>query len=448
MSPSSRTRWLRGRRDLDGFAIALGVIALVGLAVRLWFTLGVARGMALPFDSQTYHLLGSNLADGRGYVRPTEGTPTAEFPPGLPAVVALATKLGARRLEHQALATSAIGVGTVVLLGLVGRRIAGARVGLVAAGIVAVHPLFFQPDGILMSESPYLFLISGVLLSALTAYEDPSRWCRWAALGAMVGAAALTRAEALLFVPVLLVPLGLARGGSTLRLRGRAALVACLGAVVVVAPWTIRNAVTFHQFIPVSNNAGTVLLGANCRATYWGRDVGAWEFGCIAAEVARDPEHLAIGAGDRNEAETYDEWRAAGMEYAADHLVDLPRLAVVRVLRTWGLWNPATLVDFDVREGRHRMLQTVGYWVGMLLLPFAAAGAVIVGRGRRSALLIVLAPAFLALVVPMVTYGSTRMRAVAEPSLVVLATVGLVSAAGGLQRRVQARSAADEGAQS
>ena len=58
---------------------------------------------------------------------------------------------------------------------------------------------------------------------------------------------------------------------------------------VVVVPWTIRNQQTFHQFVPVSNNLGTALAGANCRLTYSGTSLGSWRstFGTGDAAAGR-----------------------------------------------------------------------------------------------------------------------------------------------------------------
>ena len=65
----------------------------------------------------------------------------------------------------------------------------------------------------------------------------------------------------------------------------------------------------------------------------------------------------------------------AGLSYARHHLGSLPKVAAVRVLRTWGLYAPHQQIDFESLEGRPRAWQqrgTIMYWV---LLPFSIAGA-------------------------------------------------------------------------
>jgi asparagine N-glycosylation enzyme membrane subunit Stt3 len=74
-------------------------------------------------------------------------------------------------------------------------------------------------------------------------------------------------------------------------------------------------------------------------------------------------------------------------------------------------------------------------WALMLL---SVAGAFVLRR-RRHDLLVLLAPVALVLLVAAVTYGTTRFRFAAEPSLCILAAVALVTAAGALRERLPAR---------
>ena len=439
---------LRSRRR---FLLGLLGLALLGFVARAWFATEVVPETSLPGDPRTYHLLGRNLADGLGYVRPAEInlpgaalTPTAEFPPGLPAIIAVATELGARSPERRALLTSLLGAGTVAWVGLLGRRLAGPAVGLVAAGIVAVHPLMVQPDAVLMSEGPYFFAISAVLLSAFAAWDHAGQWWRWAVLGALIGLAGLVRPEALLLAPALVLPMAIARRRDAAWRGVGAFVLAAAVAVLVVTPWTVRNAVKLDHLVPVASNNGVVVLGANCDDVYSGREIGSWSFGCIAVVASLTPERSRISADGRNEVQVYDFWRSEGLEYMRDHWTRLPVVVPVRVLRTLGLWNPADQLDFDVPEGRNRTAQTIGFVVHWVLLPFAIGGAVWAWRRRRGLTAILLVPVAIVLAESALFYGSTKMRAAAEPSLAVLAATGVVAAVLALRaRRLPAPPASD-----
>lgn len=418
------------RDDRRRFWLAVGVITVGALAVRLVFTLTVAADLPLRSDPRSYHFLGLNLADGLGFVRPPQDAPgaplvpTAQFPPLFPALLGLASWLGARTPTTQALASCFVGAGTVTLVALVGRRFADNLVGVGAALLAAIHPLFFQVSGTLQSEALYLFFVSAVLLAALCARDDAGTWWRWAVLGAMVGLAILTRTEALLFVPVLTVPLALIKGGPDARARIVAAVLVVAATVVVLAPWAVRNTIEFDRVL-LSNNGGTVALGANCDETYDGENLGSWEFGCIASDVAEHPGRNQIRPDGPTEADVYSRWQRLGTAYASDHLGELPKVVGARLLRTWGLyWDPDDQISFDVDEGREHTAQTVGYWLALALLPFAIGGTVLSYR-RRRAVGVLLAPLLVATITTVVGFGSTRMRVVAEPSLAVLAVCGI-----------------------
>ena len=109
--------------------------------------------------------------------------------------------------------------------------------------------------------------VGAIVLLSYRFVERPTQG-RVFALGVLAGLAALTREEALWFIPVLLIPLAWKAGRGRLRL----CLLAVLGALVVVAPWTVRNYFAFHSFVPVANS-GAVIDGANNHCAYYGNHI-------------------------------------------------------------------------------------------------------------------------------------------------------------------------------
>jgi len=126
------------------FLVALGAIAGAALVVRVLVIVLVDPHVPPLGDASAYHLLANHLADGRGYIRPFDlvkfhlVVPTAEYPPLHPFVVSLFARVGMRSVEAQRIGLAIVGSVTVGLMGLLGRRIAGNAVGLVAAGIAAI----------------------------------------------------------------------------------------------------------------------------------------------------------------------------------------------------------------------------------------------------------------------------------------------------------------------
>ena len=420
------------------FAFALTGIALVALGIRIAFVVVVAPRVPSLGDASAYHLIAEHLARGGGYIRPFDDLllhiqrPTAEYPPLFPALLSLPARLGAHSVEQQRIFVAFVGAGTVALVGMLGRRVASGAAGLVAAALAAVYPMLFLSEATLMADSLYAALVTLILICAYRAYDDPRPAC-FVALGAAIGIATLTRAEGALLGVVVAVPLIWLVRDVALRARLARVAIALGVAVAVVAPWTIRNAVQFHAFVPVSNNIATLVDGANCDATYGGAQLGLWRgtFAQAGATARALPqaegcfEGFDIADPQFDEADAASAHTRAGTGYARHHLGSLPKVSAVRVLRTWGAYAPSQQVNFESLEGRPRAWQmrgTVMYWV---LAPLAVAGAVILRR-RRRLLWPLAATAVAVTIVAASTYGQQRFRIAAEPALLVLAAVTLV----------------------
>ena len=391
----------------------LAAIVAGAVVLRLLYVLVLARHVPMAGDSQFFNAEANLVAEGKGYIEPfvnaAYGTsvPTAAHPPLYPTVLAGLSLVGLKSvLAHRALGAF-LGGATIVLVALIGRRVGGERVGLVAALIAALYPLLVAADGAPMSESLYGLLIAGCLLLALRLRERRGSVAAAAALGAVIGLAALTRSEALLLLVLLGLPLVWRRWRA-----GLALLAAC---VVVLIPWTIRNYSVFDRFTLISHNDSTVLAGANCERTYHGADLGSWRFDCISPRTTfKEGKQAAI-------------WRREGIDYATGHAGRWPAVVPVRVLRTWDFWQPHRQVD--LAEGRARWAETAGVIAYFLLLPFAVGGAVLLWRRDRGAALILLAPALLVTISSAIGYGNPRFRHAFEMSIVVLAGMAVVAVA-------------------
>jgi len=420
----------------DRFPAALSGVALAALVVRIVFVKVVRPKVPAIGDATAYHLLGEHLARGDGYIRPFDDLllhrvrATAEYPPLFPALLAIPARLGVHSVDGQRIFVALVGTVTVVLIGLLGRRVGGRRVGLIAAALAALYPMLFQSEATLMADALYVPLVVTTLLLAYRAHDKPTL-ARYAALGVAIGLATLTRAEGLLLGVVVTIGCALA-AGAPLATRVLRTAVAIGVALLVIAPWTIRNAVRFHAFVPVSTNVSTLVDGANCDATYHGTLLGLWRetFGASGTVDRSRPQSAAcfegfdIGDPNFDEASVASTHLRAGISYAKHHVSEQPKVMAVRVLRTWALYAPGQQVNFETLEGRPKTWQWLGtamYW-GML--PFAITG-VVVARRRREFLWPLLATAVTVTLVAALTYGQQRFRIAAEPAVLVLAAGGL-----------------------
>jgi 4-amino-4-deoxy-L-arabinose transferase-like glycosyltransferase len=411
---------------------------LIIVAVAAAWRVGVLivdkwRQPLLLNDSLYYAGQAQQLARGIWFREIFVDQPGAEHGP-LTSLVLAPVAGGSDPVPWMRLVTVLFGIVTVLLIGLLGRRVGGDRVGLVAASIAAIYPNLWMNDGLVMSESVSVFVVCVVLLVTLRviADEHASRWSL-VVLGACTGLGALARSElALLAVGVAL--LVWATAGWRWRTVVRPALVV-LGAVVVVAPWVVFNMARFERPVTLTTNDGTTLLGANCDATFRGEALGGWSVLCVVSDPAyRMDEEPSVRSVRQ---------RSLALAYVRDHVGDLPRVTAARVGRTLDLYGLGNLVQQDVGEERYRWASWAGIVMWWLLAPLAVAGAVLgVRRGlvARRDLWALALPCIAVAVTTVLFYGAHRIRSSMEPTVVVLAAVALVALLGSSNSAPASRS--------
>ena len=400
-------------------------IAGAGLALRAAYVLLVAERVPGLGDAEELHGLANVIADGRGYVNPfappgTEAEPTAHKPPLYPLLLAGVSALGGQGWTAHQLASALMGTATVLVLGLLGLRIAGPRAALIAAGLGAVYPAFVARDASLHSETLAALLVALALLTAWWAHERPTT-ARLALLGGVIGLAGLARSEGVLLLVLLALPVVWHRAGPR-RTRGLAVVVgAC---VLVLTPWLVRCWIAFDQPVAITTSSGDLLAGANCAEVYGGPLIGQWAFNCV------------LGEQGANEAEIGNRLRDRGLRYAREHTGRLPAVLTARALRPWGLYRPSQEVGLQrLGGGGPRVMGWLGLVVAWILLPAAVAGAVLLRRRGRP-LAILLAPIALVVVLSLAAYGILRFRAAADVTILLLAAVALDAVVG---RRMTSR---------
>jgi 4-amino-4-deoxy-L-arabinose transferase-like glycosyltransferase len=412
----------RLRRDPSWFRPTLfGVVAL-GAIVRIAFAISV-MSRVLSGDAHFFHTTAAQIANGKGY-------PTAAHPPVFPYLLAVFDLVGISSVGAQRIAVSIVASAGVLLVGLLGRKVAGPIVGIVAALIAATDPLWFQPGAVLMSESIYLVAIPGMLLMALLCIEKPSV-LRFGGLGLLIAIATLIRSEAVDFIALLGLPVVLmAVGDWRRRIRTGVALVA--GFALVITPWLVKNEIQLGG-ATLSTNGGGTLAGSYCAATFNPSDsaYGSYDGACSLIAIydlvhyTRPPN----GAKHFTELELDHGATRVAETFARNHLSDLPGVVVARELSVWGFGNQEYQLGLASYEGRVQTYEQAGrvlYWV---LLPFVILGILVLARTSRRRFVVTAIPIAVVAVNSAVFYGSTRMRMAAEPSLAVLASIGLVAAA-------------------
>lgn len=418
----------RPRRGRPGppFAPWLAVY-LVALALRVAYVWVAAGPHATPSsDGLEYDMVAWNLARGPGFALDSPGGPflTAFVPPVVPWITSLLYRAIGHHFFGALLLQCAIGALVPLLIGGFAAATFGGGVAGFAAWLAALHPLLVFFSGYLLTETTFTVMLLAALLASAAWLKTP-RPGRAIGAGMLWGAAALTRPTALPLPLVVAawawVPLGLTIAA---RDRVRQTLLLLAGVAIVVAPWTIRNAIALHAFVPVTTGGGRALLDSN-NPLVWsdprlrGGAVSVYGIEPWASRFRghSDPEVDAIA-------------RAEALAFLEAHPAEWPAMAAAKLARFWRLTAEGGGTGSWQRPGSPltallRRWDPLLVW-SLLTLPLALWGLIrALGGARRwylslSAWVIVYFSLLSA-----VFWGALRMRVPVEPLVTLFAAAGL-----------------------
>jgi 4-amino-4-deoxy-L-arabinose transferase-like glycosyltransferase len=408
-------------------AVALVALSLV---VRIAYV-NATPGYVVRHDARDYDVHAISIAEGQGFSKTIAyDRPTAFRPPGYPYFLGAVYRVfGVERAANQdrwrvaRIAQAFVGAGVVALVGVLAAQLWGPIVALVALALTAVYVPLITVGGAIMSEPLFdLFMLAS--LAAALAYRRSSHRYRWALLaGVLAGLATLTRAQAM----ILLLPLAIAVWDGR-PWRSRAAigppLALLVAAALTIAPWTIRNAVELHAFVPVSTQLGSAMAGTyNDSARGDTQNPAAWQ----GLKHVPDYAYLFRRVREIPEATLEKELRAASLRYIRAHPFYVAKV---------GWWNTRRMLDLAGQRRSRATAATITIdhtWADRGVLCFwivtaLAVAAALAGVARRTPWFVWAFPALMFLGVVFLVVETPRYRTPIDPFLVLLAAAGVVAA--------------------
>ena len=430
-----RPQWLRWRRP--SFYTGLSLITFGALMWRVSYVITNIGRLKLSGDAFYYHTQANDIAAGRWFIDPSQFawygrvTPSAGHPPTyLMYLAGVSRWIGQSELTHR-LASTLIGAATVFALGMLARKLFDDdRAGWVAAAFGAVYAHLWINDEMLMSETMAQLWTVIAFIAVYRFWRNPN-FGTAAGMGAAIGLAAMSRAEAATLFPLLVIPLVLLVRTLTFRRRISVIVLSCTVGGLMMAPWLLYNVGRFEHPVLMSNGVGSVLMVANCDRTYGkhtptdGQDrnayLGYWSVGC-----AIDGGFTALQKGDESEKEV--EWRKVGIDYISANMSDYPKMAVLRVARMWDIgFIGQNVFPFNAAlEGRGAWPSTLATMQYLVLMPLGIHGLVLLRR-RRVPIIPFLAIAGTITFTAATTFGITRYRAPVDALLCALAAGAVVA---------------------
>jgi hypothetical protein len=376
----------------------LAVAVVIGLALRLAFSLVYWVGQPLTRDEREYLSLARGLAAGRGFVYDAVvlDSPVQPFgrSPGYPAFLAMVGGGHGVTTSVPAavkVAQSVVGAIGVLLIGIIAGRVAGGRAGVAAAFVAAVYPPLVWLPSYAFSEALFWPVGLVVILLIDRLARRPSIAHALIA-GLVIGAGILIRGALMLVVPLvmlwLVVRTGRARGAVSGRPRGAADLVSgralgpaptsfvggliaafvlAVGVALVLVPWGLRNYVRDGRFVLVASEGGV---------TFWtGNNALARGEGDMAAnpDIKRASQALHAAHPTLTEDQMEPIYYQEAFAWIRTHPADWLRLEARKLFYLVVPNGPS----YTLHSSRYRVASVVSYG---LLLPLAIAGLVIGGR--------------------------------------------------------------------
>jgi len=432
MAQSPSTSWAAGGRSRRTRGLLAAAIT-AGLVLRLAFALGYWVGKPLTLDEEEYLILARGIADGRGFTYEVPGRPEPPrrhvgraplYPLFLAAVLKVAGGDGSgvtgRAADAEAVSTGGraapvperaivsariaqafVGAVGVWLIGILAARAAGPVAGVMAAGLSAVYPPLVWICAYLLSETLYsvLALGSALLLDVALDRATTRRRAVVLAAGVIAGLATLAR-------PAMLFFLVLASLFLLVRRQAAFAVLLLAGAVLVVSPWTVRNAREYGRFVLVASEGGV---------TFWvGNHPLARGEGDMAANPAIKRDSLALEARfpDLTAEQLEPVYYREALGYLASHPLEWMGLLACKAFYAVVPIGPS----YRLHSGRYFLASLLSYGV---VLPFAVAGFLRLRRlpSQPRALWLL---AVSALLVALVFFPQERFRIpVIDPTLIV-----------------------------
>lgn len=348
------------------------MLFLVGMTFGLaFFVIAMGAEVGGAGDTPVYVELSRGVFSFRGFQ--LGGAASATYPPGYPLFLAPFTALTGGAGAEVVVVQCALGGLCAVMTARIGDLLYSTRVGGVAGIAAALAPQLAFWEAYPISDVLGLtLLLAGTVqlfraAPARTQDSDPPlgpaiSYRRAAVAGALFGASALVRPLSLsLAIPALF---WLANRSISVSWRERAGLFAVVVAVMIalMAPWTVRNAVEFGGFYPLSTRNGWQLV----QATQWelhGR-------GTVGVDVTYPEEAAGLTEGEADRLLT-----RLALDQIRSHPYDFLRRSGTKSLFTWLPTAPGL--------GYGSLMMGIQF----CLVALAAALAMLYRRGRSGGVL-------------------------------------------------------------
>jgi 4-amino-4-deoxy-L-arabinose transferase-like glycosyltransferase len=389
------------------FFVAAFLIRL--LAVLLLRDIHAGPTRAFGADGIEFNELAHQVALGHGYAL-QQGHPTSFRAPGFPLFLGGVYFVAGQHYPLAYAVFCALGATACVLTFLVASELAGEAVGILAAAFATIYVGSVYDATIFASENLFVVCL-GLSVWLFLRYLKSGSSLELFLSALSLGWGILTRPFTLLLIPLFVsVLIWKVWKGRSFRIVPAVTLAVI--PLAVVAPWTIRNRIVFHQFVLVANNGGSTFYGGNNDLVLTDPHLyGGW------ISTKELPYRDLIEAEPDEVSHDREEWHL-GVQWVSAHKLSMPLLCTYKLVRLW-------LPDIGSENRKYVLMQLIGA-TPVILLSLIGLVRCLSSRRFWTAEWVVAHGTIAATVLTaLIFWGSPRFRDANLPVLMVYAAVGL-----------------------
>jgi 4-amino-4-deoxy-L-arabinose transferase-like glycosyltransferase len=373
-------------------------VILLALIIRIGFILTLEDKYYFP-DSAIYASLAGNLSTGNGFI---SGTSRCRVMPGYPLFLAFLFKYAGEDIKTIRIVQAVIGACLVLIIYLTGKFAFNIQAGKIAAFIASVYPFFVFFDGLVLSETLFIFFLTLSFLFLIRYLRfhkliDIIFYCITHSLAVYIRPSPF-------FILVLVLPFIFIVAKNYPHIL-RHIFILCIVIILMFMPWWIRNYTAFKRFIPFTLAGGQTLFESNSEKATGGP----------AGPVVDWPEEIY----ELPEYERDAFLRKAALNWIKANPEKFLHLSLIKIKRFWNIF-----INFkDYSTPFYNTLSILTY------LPVIISGLLGLGLAIKikSPASVLILPALYYSIIHLVFLGSIRYRVPVMPGIIVLAGFAISS---------------------
>ena len=370
------------------------IIFLLALSIRLIMIFLLGANKLHYGDEFTYYKIATSLTNGEGFS--LNGEPTAIVSPAYPTFLALATTFSKSILWLKLLQAILASLGVILIYNFT-KQLTGSISARIAALAYAIYPPISYLSAVLYPQllgSLWILVIFYLWLLWKNRKISIEKAFLW---GILIGIG-------LSLIPMLLI-IAIIPSYQILR-RPSTIASALAGIILILAPWTARNAIKFNRFIPLSTVGWANLWAGNCEYT----TPSSGSFPIYRTSEGKYLQSLPLD-------QSIKEYRKRVLNYIFKHPARVIYMYPLKFINFWRPY-PKPITKTKASSVKYKIIFAVSY---LILLLFAIKGMIL--NWSRSEIKAIVFSMLLFAAGYAIFFTRVRFRLPAEVLLIVLGSM-------------------------